>query len=214
MTPIRILLADDHHLVRAGIRALLQTVDGLEVVDEARDGMEALRLLDQLKPDLVLMDVAMPGLSGLQALEMMRAAGSATKVIMLSMHANEEHVIRALSLGASGYVVKSAAPAELVAAIRAVMLGQTWLPAELPRAALDGYAERTGRRNPEATLTQRQRQVLKLLADGAGTREIASILGLSIKTIETYRAQIMTRLGIQDIPGLVRYAILHGISRL
>jgi len=214
MNAIRILLADDHRLIRAGIRALLDTVAYFQVAGEARDGAEALRLVAELKPDLVIMDVAMPDLSGLQALETMRIAGSEVKVVMLSMHASEEHIIRALGLGASGYVVKDAAPGELEAAIRAALRDEIWLPSAMPRAAIDDYAERVGKRRTGDVLTPRQKQVLKLIAEGAGTREIATNLGLSVKTIETYRAQIMVRLDIQDIPGLVRYAIRHGISRL
>jgi DNA-binding NarL/FixJ family response regulator len=203
--PIRILVADDHHLFRAGIRALLRTVDDFEVVGEARDGAEALAAISQSRPDIVLLDVAMPDLSGARVLERLRADGSETKVVMLSLHANEEYVIRALSLGAAGYVVKDAAPDELEAAIRAAMANEIWLPNAMPRAG-----------GPCAgnALTQRQKQVLKLIAEGAGTRAIATGLGLSVKTVETHRAQIMLRLGIQDVPGLVRYAILHGISSL
>lgn len=214
MKPIRLLVADDHHLVRAGIRALLQAIDDFEVVGEARDGNEALASSAELRPDIVLMDVAMPELSGLQALERLRAADPVTRVVMLSMYANEEHVIRALSLGASGYVVKDAAPCELEAAIRAALRGEIWLPAALPRAVIDGYLARVGKLDRGGVLTQRQKQVLKLLAEGTGTRAIANALGLSVKTVETHRAQIMQRLGIQDVPGLVRYAILHGISPL
>lgn len=214
MSAIRILLADDHHLVRAGIRALLHAITDFEVVGEASDGAEALRLVAELQPGVVLMDVAMPDLSGLQALEHMRLAGADAKVVMLSMYSNEEHVIRALGLGASGYVVKDAAPCELEAAIRAALRGEIWLPKAMPRTAIDGYVERVGKRDAGDVLTQRQKQVLKLLAEGVGTRAIANSLGLSVKTVETHRAQIMVRLGIQDVPGLVRYAILHGISRL
>lgn len=214
MSAIRILLADDHHLVRAGIRALLETVADFQIAGEASDGAEALRQADALKPDMVLMDVAMPMLSGLQALERLKEAGSPARVVMLSMYANEEHIIRALSLGAAGYVLKDAAPGELEAAIRSALRDEVWLPSAMPIEAIDGYIDRLGSRGKAVTLTPRQRQVLKLLADGVGTRDIADRLGLSIKTIETYRAQVMTRLGIQDLPGLVRYAILHGISRL
>lgn len=212
--PIRILLADDHHLVRAGIRALLDTLEGLQVAGEAGDGAEALRLVAELEPDLVVMDVAMPELSGLQALERMRDNALDAKVVMLSMHADEEHVVRALSLGAAGYVVKDAMPDELEAAIRTVLRGEVWLPAGLPRAALAGHEKTADSNKADPVLTRRQTEVLKRLADGASTREIAGQLGLSVKTVETYRAQVMARLGIQDLPGLVRYAIRRGLSRL
>lgn len=213
MNPVRILLVDDHQLVRAGIKALLESVADFQLVGEAADGAEMLRQVETLAPDMVLMDVAMPILFGLQALERLRADDTVTRVIMLSMYASEEHIIRALELGACGYVVKDAAPGELESAIRAALRDEIWLPSRLPIDAINHYLKRTKLRRSD-TLSPRQKEVLKLIADGVSTRDIAERLNLSVKTVESHRAQILARLNIQDVPGLVRYAILHGLSDL
>jgi DNA-binding NarL/FixJ family response regulator len=220
MPTIRVIIADDHRLVRAGLRMLLAEMPGIVVLSEAADGREALAACDIEEADLVLMDIAMPGMGGLEALQELRSRHPGTRVLMLSMLASEEHVLQALRLGASGYLLKDAAPAELELAISAVMRGETWLSSAISRPVVDGYMERvaTGsqgfRAMPEAgeqPLTARQREVLRLLADGRSTKEIAFQLELSIKTIETYRAQIMARLDVHDLAGLVRYAIRKGL---
>ncbi len=214
---IRIVLADDHQLLRAGLRLLLTGLPDIEIVGEASDGLEALALCETLRPDIVLMDIAMPRMNGLDALEAIRQRELAQHVIILSMLASEEHVLRALSLGAAGYVLKDAAPAELELAISAVMRGENWLSPPVSRQVVDAYLARiseTTKVAPLNLLTPRQQEVLRLIAEGKSTKEIAFALELSIKTIETYRTQVMEKLGLQDIPGLVRYAIRHGIIPL
>lgn len=214
MEPIRILLADDHHLVRAGIKALLQEIADFEVVGDSHDGEETVRLAGELKPDVVILDIAMPGLTGLQALEKIRAAWPACRVLILSMYDSEEHVISALRLGAAGYVLKNAAPQELELAIRAVLDGGTWLSAAVSRQVVDSYLTHVRTLDRPDGLTARQLEVLKMIAEGRRTKEIAHALAVSVKTVETFRAQIMNKLGIQDVAGLVRYAIRNGISEL
>jgi DNA-binding NarL/FixJ family response regulator len=214
MKPIRILLADDHHVVRAGLKALLQEEADFEVVGDTHDGDTAVRMAGELNPDVVVMDIAMPGFNGLQALEGIRAAQPASRVIMLSMHDSEEHVMSALRLGAAGYVLKNAAPQELALAIRAAVDGGTWLPAAVSRQMVDAYLTHVRTAERPDGLTARQLEVLKLVAEGRRSKEIAFALQVSVKTVETFRAQIMNKLGIQDIPGLVRYAIRNGISEL
>lgn len=214
MPLIRILLADDHNLVRAGVKALLEAVDGFQVVAEAGDGTQACFLAGELLPDVAILDIAMPGKTGLQTLENIKAVHPGIRVIMLSMHDTEEHVIAAMRLGAVGYVLKTAAPQELELAVRTVMSGSNWLSASISRQVVDAYLARVRSSDHRDGLTARQMDVLKLIANGQRTKEIAFTLGVSIKTVETYRAQIMNRLGIQDIAGLVRYAIRQGISEL
>lgn len=213
MTGVRILVADDHRLFRAGLHMLISEMEGIDVLAEAGSGPEALTACAAECPDLVLMDVAMPGMSGLETLEQIKESYPAVHVLMLSMLATEEHVMQALRLGASGYLLKDAAPAELELAIRAVMRGETWLSSAISRPVVEGYMARTAGDRPhtEDPLTTRQREVLRLIAEGKSTKEIAFTLGLSIKTIETHRMQIMERLDVHDLAGLVRYAIRSGL---
>ena len=209
--PIRILLAEDHALVRAGIRSLLASVPDLEVVGEAGDGREALAILERIPADVVILDITMPGMNGLEAASRIAERWPATKVIILSMHFNEEYVSRALRAGAAGYLLKDAGTSELEAAIRAVVRGQTFLSAAVSRrgaAAGDGVAR--GATALEA-LTPRQREVLQLIAEGHSTKGTAAVLGLSVKTVETHRTQLMQRLAIHDVAGLVRYAMRAGL---
>lgn len=212
---IRIILADDHRLVRAGIGALLRDLPEVDVVGEGADGAEAVALVDELLPDVAFLDLVMPRMSGLDALARINEMHPEVRVIVLSMHASEEHVVRSLQLGAVGYMLKDGAPDELALALAAVMKGETWLSAPISRTAITDYLRRTTMRETLLdALTTRQRQVLKAIAEGVGTRDISEQLGLSIKTVETYRAQIMLRLDIHDVAGLVRYAIRHGIVPL
>ena len=209
---MRILLADDHGLVRAGIRALLEKIPGVEFVHEARNGREALELVRTHGPDLVLMDVAMAELGGLEALPRMTRTFPSVKVIILSAYPNEEYVIRALRCGASGYMLKDAATVELELAINAVAQGKTYLSPSISRAVIDTYLERVGGdTGPLEQLTARQREILQLIAEGKNTKEVAYLLGISVKTVEAHRLQLMARLGIHDVPGLVRYAIRSGL---
>lgn len=210
---VRLVIADDHRLVRAGLRMLVSEMDGVEVVAEAGDGLQAVALCVAERPDLVLMDIAMPALGGLDALAQLGQQCPEIRVLMLSMLASEEHVMQALRLGAAGYLLKDAAPAELDLAIRAVMRGETWLSSAISRPVVDGYMARVSGegRDAEGPLTSRQREVLRLIAEGTSTKEIAFTLGLSVKTIEAHRTQIMERLDVHDLAGLVRYAIRSGL---
>lgn len=217
MTDTTIVLADDHTLVRAGLRSLLESLGSFQVVGEAADGREAVRLARQLSPDIVLMDIAMPGLNGLDATARIAREAPASRVIILSMHTAENYVLEALRAGAVGYVVKDAAVTELDLALRAVRRGERWLSPSVSHHLLDEYL-RLARSQPGTTpgsgldlLTVRQREILQLIAEGHSTREIASRLSISIKTAETHRAQVMERLGIHDVAGLTRFALRVGL---
>ena len=212
MTPVRVLLADDHALVRAGIRALLQNLGGVTVVAETGNGAEVLEFARAHRPDVVLLDISMPGLGGLEVSAQLRDALPEVRVVMLSMHANEEYVLQALRAGAAGYMLKDSATAELELALKAVMQGETYLSPPISKQVVEGYVQRVGAEQTASdNLTPRQRQVLQLIAEGHSTKEIAHRLNLSVKTVETHRAQLMERLQIREIAGLVKYAIRHGL---
>jgi DNA-binding NarL/FixJ family response regulator len=208
---IRVLLADDHALVRAGLRSLLAAMKEVEVVGEASSGEEALELAARERPDVVLMDVAMKGINGLETAARLRDRAPGVRVVILSMHSGEEYVLQALRAGAVGYLLKDAATGELELALRTVMRGESWLSPAVSRQVVEGYVQRVGGDAAADVLTARQREVLKLVAGGKSTKEIAFMLNLSVKTVETHRAQIMERLGIRDVPGLVRYALRTGL---
>ncbi|MFN2291447.1 MAG: response regulator [Anaerolineae bacterium] len=212
MTLFRVLLADDHTLVRAGFRAILEALPDVHVVAEAGDGREALRLIEQHQPNVALMDIAMPGLNGLEAAGRVSEAYPHVRVIILSMHANEEYVIRALQSGAVGYLLKDASPGELDTALHVAAQGQTYLSPQVSGHVAE-YVRRAGESDDCAfdRLTPRQREVLQLVAEGHTTQSIAHKLGLSVKTIETHRSNLMKCLGIHDIAGLVRYAVQKGV---
>ena len=212
MTSIRVLLADDHKVVRAGIRTLIERLVGVRVVAEASNGAEAIEMVKTHGPHLVLMDIAMPEMNGLEALLRITRDYPSTRVLMLSMHANDEYVLTALRGGASGYLVKDAAVVELELAIRAIAGGESFLSPSISRRMIDSYlggaVNRPGRFDQ---LTPRQREVLQLVAEGRSTKEIAFQLSISIKTIEAHRLQLMNKVGIHDVPGLVRYAMRIGL---
>jgi DNA-binding NarL/FixJ family response regulator len=210
---IRVLLADDHTLVRAGIRALLEKLPGVEVSGEAGDGREVLDLIQAQPPDVVLMDISMPGLNGLQALARITRDFPQVRVIILSMHPNDEYVLVALKSGALGYLLKRAATAELPVALRTVVGGQVYLSGEIASQFLKKFPLQHIARStsPLEQLTSRQREILQLLAEGQTTKAIAPILKLSEKTVEYHRAKLMARLNIFDIPGLVRFALRTGL---
>lgn len=223
MSLIRIVIADDHTLVRGGMRALLEELSGVEVVGEASDGREALRLVEEHQPDLVLMDIAMRGLNGLEATSRITKDFPGVRVIILSMHVNEEYVLQALRAGASGYLVKDSAISELELAIKAVTRGETYLSPPVSKHVISEYVRRVGSplepdeiRNlpPLDRLTLRQREILQLIAEGRTTQEIAQDLQISVKTVETHRTQLMERLDIHDVAGLVRFAIRSGLVDL
>jgi DNA-binding NarL/FixJ family response regulator len=212
MKPIRVLLADDHALVRAGFCALLRNLPGVEVVAEAADGREALALVKAHLPDLVLMDITMAGLNGLEAAARITKEHPHVRVLMLSAHANEEYVRQALRAGATGYLLKDAAISELELAVQAVARGETYLSPTISKQVIADYIRRVGgESNPLELLTPRQREILQLIGEGHSTKEIARILHVSPKTVETHRTQLMERLDIHDIAGLVRYAIRAGV---
>jgi DNA-binding NarL/FixJ family response regulator len=212
MNPIRILLADDHALVRAGIRTLVEKIPNVEVVGEASTGRQALEMVKTRLPNLVFMDIAMAELGGLEALPRITKDFPGVRVIILSAHANEEYVIRALRSGAAGYMLKDAATAELELAITSVSEDKTYLSPSISRPVIDSYLERVGGPlSPLEQLTPRQREILQSIAEGKNTKDIASDLDISVKTIESHRLQLMERLNIHDIPGLVRYAIRSGL---
>ncbi len=209
---VRVLLADDHTLVRAGIRALLTELPGVRVVAEAADGREAVELARIQQPNLVLMDISMKGLNGIEATAQLKRELPDVRVIILSMHASEEHVAQALQAGAAGYMLKDAATQELALAVAAVMRGEAYLSPVVSKQMVDSYIQRRGSDpGPLDVLTPRQRQILRLIAEGNTTKQIAHLLNLSVKTVETHRSQLMGRLEIHDVPGLVRYAVRVGL---
>ena len=208
-----ILLADNHTLVRAGIRALLEQIPNVVVVGEAADGREAIRMAEQHRPNLVLMDITMPVMNGLEATVRIVKDFPQTRVVMLSVHTDEEYVLQALRAGAAGYLLKDAGRAELEIAVAAVARNETYLSPAVSRHVVGDYVRRTGSGSEGRieTLTPRQSEILQLIAEGKSTKEIASILDVSVKTVETHRAQLMERLDIHDVAGLVRYAIRTGV---
>jgi len=208
---IRLLLADDHTLVRAGLRALLQSVPGVEVVGEVNNGRDAVRQVAELHPNLVLMDIAMSELNGLEAAGRIVREFPGVRVIMLSMHATEEYVVQALRAGASGYLLKNAGAEELAKAIEQVAHGETFLSPAVSRQVTE-YIRRVGPEgSPLERLSPRQREILQLIAEGNTTKRIALALHISVKTVETHRSQLMEQLDIHDVAGLVRYAIRQGL---
>jgi DNA-binding NarL/FixJ family response regulator len=215
LKPIRVLLADDHSLVRAGIRALLEKIDRVEVVGEVGDGQRALEMIRELRPDIVLLDIAMPGLSGFDVLKEINQKFPGVHVIVLTMHDTEDYAFHALRSGAAGYLPKSAASAELELAIEHVIGREKYLSPTIAQKVVLEYLQ--GSRSGRATLaelTPRQREVLTLISEGHSTKDIARILNISVKTVESHRAQLMERLDIHDVAGLVRYAIRTGMVKL
>jgi len=205
MSMLRIVLADDHSLVRAGMRALLGEMPDAVVVAETGDGQEALRLIGEKKPDVALVDISMPGLNGLEVAARAAKESPRTRIVIVSMHGDQELVRRAVAAGASGYVLKNADRGELAAAVRSVSRGEKWFsPAISESVAASGARAQSG---PFEVLTPRQREVLQLIAEGHSTKQIASRLDVTVKTVETHRTELMERLCIHGVAGLVRYAI-------
>lgn len=217
MESMKVLLVEDHGLVRAGLRALLEKLDGVTVIGEASDGREALRLAKEHRPHIVVMDVAMPNLNGIEATQQIVKESANVRVLILSMHANEAYVLQALRAGAVGYILKDAATTELEFAIRTVARGDTYLsPAvskQVVRKLLQGE-NGASKTEPLQLLTSRQREVLQLIAEGRNTKQIAHLLGTSVKTAETHRSHIMERLEIYDVVGLTRFAIRTGLVQM
>jgi DNA-binding NarL/FixJ family response regulator len=212
LTTVRVLLADDHTLVRAGLRKLLESIAGMEVVGEAGDGLQLLEMVEKLQPQVVLMDIAMPRLNGLEATSRLVKAWPSIRVLILSMHQNAEYVRQALRQGAVAYLLKDAAPLELELALRAVLRGETYLSPAVSKGVVSDYVHRLrSEEQPVDPLTPRQREVLQLIAEGQSTKEIARRLDLSVKTVETHRTQLMKQLDIHEVAGLVRYAVRAGL---
>ncbi len=218
-TAIRVLLADDHALFRAGLRMLLEHMAGVEVVGEANDGREALQLVKKLTPDIALMDISMSGLNGLEATAHLSQEYPDVRVIVLSMHISEQYVTQALRAGAAGYLLKDAAASELEQAVKAVAHGETYLSQAASQHLVAGYRRRVDGGSqgeptpatPDDALTSRQREILQLIAEGHTTKQIAALLHRSEKTIEAHRARLMNQLDIHEVAGLVRYAIRIGL---
>ena len=208
---VRVLLAEDHLLVRAGIRALLASLPDIEVVGEVTSGTEVMAAIETLSPDVALMDISMPGMNGLEATRRLSDDHPEVRVIIVSMHASEDYVARALKAGARGYLTKASAAQELERALKAVMSGSQYIDSHISRPALESYLRRLDDGRDGEVLTARQREILQMIAESLGTKEIAYRLGVSTKTVETHRKLLMDRLNIHDVAGLVRYAIRNGI---
>lgn len=218
---VRVLLVEDHAIVRAGIAALLRRLPGVEIVAEAANGHEALRLITERHPTLVLTDIALPSLNGIEVLARISKAYPEIRVVMLSMHVDEEHVRHALQLGASGFLAKDSSPEELALAIEVVGRGDCYLSPKITNVILQGYVTRacqpdaqktTQKYGPLLRLTPRQREILQLVAEGHSSKDIATLLKITTKTVEVHRLQMMKRLDIHDIAGLVRYAVRYGMT--
>jgi len=216
MNKIRVLLAEDHTIVRKGLRSLLDGEVGMEVIGEAEDGREAIQMTQQLLPDVVLMDISMPELNGLEATRQIKERFPEVKVLVLTRHADEELVLQILRAGASGYVVKKAAPAELILAIQAVYRGDSFLSPSISRHVIEEYIRKADamEENSYDRLTDREREVLQLIAEGHPNREIAELLHISVKTVENHRASLMDKLHIYSTAELTRYAIRKGVISL
>lgn len=214
MPPIRILISDDHAILRSGLRMLLNAEEGVEVVGEATRGEEALTLVAELQPDLVLMDISMPGMGGIEATAEIKRLYPQIKVLVLTMHENEAYLFRTIKAGGSGYVLKKAADTELIDAIHQVMAGGAFLRPSVAKALAQDYLERVSAgeaTDTYDTLTEREREILKLIAEGHTNPEIARLLVISVRTVETHRAHIMDKLGFHHRSELVKYALRKGL---
>jgi len=214
---ISVFIADDHTVVRDGLRLLIETQSDMKVVSEASNGREAASQVLRSKPDVVIMDIAMPELNGVEATRQIHENCPATKVIILSMHSSSEHIFQALKAGAHGYLLKESAGMEVISAIRAVHSGKRYLSEKIGGQMIDEYIHHreiveTG--SPLSKLSSREREILQLVVEGKSSADIAQTLFLSPKTVETYRSRLMQKLGISDLPGLVKFAIQHGITTL
>lgn len=214
MKKIRVLLADDHNLMRAGLRRVVEAQPDLTVVAEAENGREAVSLAQNLKPDVIVMDIGMPSLNGIEASRQIHAALPDTKIVMLSMHSDEGYVLRALKAGAKAYLLKDSAEVDLERAIRAAAQGKSYFSPAVGKVLLEDYVrtlQRTGAEDSYDLLSPREREILQLVAEGNSSKEIGNLLNLSVYTVETHRARIMQKLNLKGIPELILYAVRKGI---
>ena len=213
MSKIRVFLADDHQLFREGIRSLLSRAPDIEVVGEAGDGQEAVAQVKTLVPDVVLMDISMPGMNGLEAAAQMKETTPSAKVLILTVHESNQYVSQMLQVGAAGYVVKSVSSSELVSAVRAVQQGNVYLYPSIAKMIIQDYLKQaaTGQENPRDGLTPRETEILKLVASDHRNKDIADLLGISLKTVQAHRTSLMMKLGLHDRTQLVKYAIRKGL---
>jgi DNA-binding NarL/FixJ family response regulator len=212
--PIRILLADDHTVVRDGLRALLEKQPDMEVVGEAADGRDSIRLAEEQRPDVVIMDIAMPNMNGIEATRRIVAANPATAVVILSMHQDESYVLRALKAGAKGYLLKDSLRSDVIDAIRSVSQGRSFLTKKVGRILQEDYVRQLERRGLDDSydlLTDREREVLQLIAEGRTNKEVAGLLTVSLTTVETHRTHILQKLSLHSVPELILYAVRKGI---
>jgi DNA-binding NarL/FixJ family response regulator len=212
--PINVLLLDDHAVVRDGLQALLATQSDIRVIGSFGDSGRAVAFAAETPPDVAVLDIAMPGLDGVEAARRIHDLCPDTHILMLSMHASPEHVYQALRAGASGYVLKESAGGEVVAAVRAVHAGRRYLSEKLSPRALEDYIRERGTDHPLERLSRRELQVLKLIVEGNTSSEVGALLGLSPKSIDTYRSRMMNKLDIEDLASLVKFAIRHGVTSL
>jgi len=211
---IRVLLADDHAVVRDGLRALLEAQPGIEVVGDVSNGRDAVREAQRLLPDVVVMDIAMPGLNGIEATLQIQESSRSPRILILSMHSTTEHIFRALQAGARGYLLKDSAGKEVVEAVRVVHAGRRYLSQKIAATVIDDYIAERHRTSPLDSLSRRERQILQLIAEGKTSAEVGAMLFLSPKTVDTYRSRMMHKLNIGDLPNLVKFAIQNGITQL
>jgi two-component system, NarL family, response regulator NreC len=214
MRKTRILLADDHKLMRSGLKALIEQQPELMVVGEADDGRQAVALAASLKPDLLVMDIGMPNLNGIEAAHQITQANPATAIVILSMHSDESYVLRALKAGAKGYLLKDSAESDLIRAVHAVAGGKSFFSPAVSKVLLDDYVrklQRSGAEDAYDLLTPREREILQLIAEGNSNKDVANLLNLSVYTVETHRSNIMEKLNLRGIPELILYAVRKGI---
>jgi two-component system, NarL family, response regulator NreC len=214
MRKTRILLADDHKLMRSGLKALIEQQPDLAVVGEADDGRQAVALAVSLKPDLLVMDIGMPNLNGIEAARQITQANPATAIVILSMHSDESYVLRALKAGAKGYLLKDSAESDLIRAVHAVAGGKSFFSPAVSKVLLDDYVrklQRSGAEDIYDLLTPREREILQLIAEGKSNKDVANLLNLSVYTVETHRSNIMEKLNLRGIPELILYAVRKGI---
>ena len=214
---INVLLADDHAIVRDGLKLLLESQPGIKVTGEAMNGRDAVRLTMKLHPDIVIMDIAMPELNGIEAASQIRDNCPSSKVIILSMHSSTEHIYRSLKAGARGYLLKESAGVEVVSAVTAVFSGGRYLSQKISDRVIEDYLKKHEDKEAENLLDRlspRELEILQLVVEGRSSADIASIIFLSPKTVETYRSRLMQKLNVTDLPGLVKFAIKHGLTPL